>query len=159
MSESESWSAQREALAVEALRRSGHLRLQVRGESMLPTLWPGDIVEIATCSAGDLARGDIVLSSRDGRFFLHRFLTAGEHGFTTRGDSMPGPDPAFTADAFLGRLVRLSRDGRQVEPRWRPWSRMMGLLFCYSSIARRFALKIRGIAQPHRLPAIDLETA
>lgn len=34
------------ALATESLLASGRLRMQVHGASMLPTLWPGDLVEI-----------------------------------------------------------------------------------------------------------------
>src|SRR5271154_5023370 len=60
--------------AAESLRVSGRLRLRVRGESMLPTLWPGEVVEIASCSADGLRPGEIVLALRDGRFFLHRFV-------------------------------------------------------------------------------------
>ena len=61
-------------LAAESLRVSGGLRLRVRGESMLPTLWPGDVVEIASCSEDDVRAGEIVLALRDGRFFLHRLI-------------------------------------------------------------------------------------
>ena len=54
MSASASLSPQREALAVEALRLTGRLRLQVRGESMLPALWPGDVVEAEVTGIGRL---------------------------------------------------------------------------------------------------------
>jgi hypothetical protein len=158
MSECASWSAQREALAVEALRGSGQLRLQVSGESMLPTLWPGDIVEIESCRANEVGHGEIVLAWHDGRFFLHRFLAGRESGFITRGDSMPGPDPAFAPDAILGRLRSVHRNGRQLELRRRPWTRALGLLFCYSGLARRAVLAIRG-GKPKPLPAADLKTA
>lgn len=158
MSECASWSAQREVLAVDALRGSGHLRLLVNGESMLPTLWPGDIVEIESCRAGEVGRGEIVLAWRDERFFLHRFLNERESGFITRGDSMAGPDPEFAASALLGRLQSVNRNGRQVALRPRPWTRMIGLLFCYSSLARRGALTVRG-GKTQGIPAIDSETA
>jgi hypothetical protein len=125
---------------------------------MLPTLWPGDIVEIESRQAGEVACGEIVLAWRDGRFFLHRFLTERESGFITRGDSMPGPDPEFAAGALLGKLRNVNRNGRQVTPRSRPWTRMIGLLFCYSGLARRAALTVCG-RKTHGLPAIDLETA
>jgi hypothetical protein len=159
MTGSESWSAQRGALAVEAFRGSGRLRLQVWGESMLPTLWPGDIAEIEACSLRDVGRGEIVLAFREDRFFLHRFLARDEHaGFITRGDSMPNPDPAFPSDALLGRLVSVFRDGQPLALPLQPWSRMTGMLFCYCSFARRAALRLRSYSNSRRLPTIDLET-
>lgn len=160
MSASKSWSAQREALAVEALRASGHLRLQVRGESMLPTLWPGDIAEIAACSLSDIGRGEVVLAFHKGRFFLHRFLERRDHGdFITRGDSMPAPDPAFPVDALLGKLVRISRDGQTVAPELWLWSRMIGLLLCHFSFARRVALRLQASRNSRRQPSAEPETA
>jgi len=103
-----SWSAEGSALVADALRRSGHLRLQVHGESMLPALWPGDVVEIASCSLADVRPGEIVLARREGRLFLHRFVApCTPDGFLLRGDSMPNPDPLFPSEALLGRLARM----------------------------------------------------
>jgi hypothetical protein len=106
------WLAERSALAIESLRASGRLRLQVRGESMLPTLWPGDLVEIAPCSITDVRPGEIVLAIRDDRFLTHRFV-ARRHaaGFVLRGDSVPRPDPEFPNEALLGRLVARASGG------------------------------------------------
>ena len=160
MSASASLSPQREALAVEALRRTCRLRLQVRGESMLPALWPGDAVEIAACSINDVRRGEIVLAFRDGRFFLHRFLAQHEQdGFLTRGDSMPGPDPVFPTDALVGKLSHMVREGQTVSVPARPWSRVVGMFFCYCSSARRAALRFHSWRNSRRLQIADLETA
>jgi hypothetical protein len=155
-------SAERSALAAEVLRRSGHLHLQVLGESMLPAVWPGDVVEIASCSLEDLRPGEIVLAQREGRLFLHRLVgrftdPGAPNGFLLRGDSMPGLDPQFPIEALLGRLVRKvgesADDGRAVHaaalrPGFRAngfgvkWSRALGILLCYSGLARRLALKL-----------------
>jgi len=160
MSASASLSPQREALAVEALRRTCRLRLQVRGESMLPALWPGDAVEIAACSINDVRRGEIVLAFRDGRFFLHRFLAQHEQdGFLTRGDSMPGPDPVFPADALLGKLSHVVREGQTVSVLAPPWSRVVGMFFCYCRLARGAALRFHSWRNSRRLQVADLETA
>ncbi|MBI3645809.1 MAG: S24/S26 family peptidase [Acidobacteriales bacterium] len=129
---------------MEALRRTRRLRLQVRGESMLPALWPGDVAEVAACSLEEIRRGEIVLAFREGRLFLHRFLTRCEpDGFLTCGDSMPGPDPQFPSDAFLGRLAGVVRAGQTVSAPvpLRPRLRILGKLFCYCSPARHLALK------------------
>jgi hypothetical protein len=141
----ESWNPERSALAVDALHRSGRLRLQVRGESMLPSLWPGDCVEIAERQFEDAHPGEIVLALREDRFFLHRFLAhCGEGGFLLRGDSMPAPDPIFPATAFQGRLILIVRAGRAIPlpVPMRPWSRALGVLLGYCGIARRLALRI-----------------
>lgn len=156
------WSAERSALVAESLRRGGlgrRVRLRVYGESMLPTLWPGDVVEIASCSLEDVRAGEIVLALRDGRFFLHRLVrrcvdaTDTPNGFLLCGDSMPGPDPLFSPEALLGRLVRSAGEGRAVSAAAvRPglgaswfsvkFSRSVGVLLCYCGVARRAVLKL-----------------
>lgn len=142
--------AERCALAADSLRASGRLRLQVRGESMLPILWPGDLVEIRSCSVDDVLPGEIVLAVREDRFFLHRFVGRLQtNGFLLRGDSMPRPDPKFPNDALLGRLVSCARqcqrdnEGpvRPVLP-LRPWSWAIGQFICFFGPARRLALKL-----------------
>jgi len=141
----ESRNAERSALAADALRRDGRLRLQVRGESMLPSIWPGDAVEIADCRLEDIHPGEIVLALRDDRLFLHRFLgRRGPDGFLLRGDSMPAPDPIFPSDGFQGRLDQVTRAGRTIplSVRLRPWSRALGVLLCYCRIVRCLALRV-----------------
>lgn len=136
-------STERSALLAEALRLGGRLRLQVRGESMLPALWPGDIAAIEECRLSEVRRGDIVLATRDGRLFLHRFLRhhpAG--GFTLRGDSMPKPDPAFAPHALVARLVSSAPRHRILEALSPRWCRALGFVLCYCGIARRLALRL-----------------
>jgi hypothetical protein len=141
----ESWNAERSALAADALHRGGRLRLQVRGESMLPSVWPGDTVEVADCQLEDIHPGEIVLALREDRLFLHRFLAhRKDGGFQLRGDSMAAPDPIFPSTGFQGRLVGILRAGcaSPLPVPLRPWSRALGVLLCYCGIARRLALKI-----------------
>jgi hypothetical protein len=132
-------------MATESLRRSGRLRLQVHGESMLPVLWPGDVVEIASCSPEDVRPGEIVLALRDSCFFLHRFVALWQPGsFLLCGDSMPGSDPPFPLDALLGRLVCDADANGVFGTTWFgvKCSRALGLLLCHCSLARRLGLKL-----------------
>jgi hypothetical protein len=133
------WELERPLLAAEGLRASGRLRLRVRGESMLPSLWPGDDVEVVSCPVEDVRKGEVVLALRDGRFFLHRFLGQLPGGFLLRGDSMPAPDPEFSTEALLGRI------SRPIPLRW--WSRAVGWLFCFCGPVRRLVLKLHGVRQ------------
>lgn len=132
----------REILTMEALRSGARVRLQVRGESMLPALWPGDSVEIEACDIVNVNGGEIVLVARDQRLFLHRVLTVSNDGsIVTRGDSMPRPDPA--GQHYLGKLVRVFRRGQVRSPgALTLWSRAIGQLLCHCDWARHLALKI-----------------
>ena len=154
-----SGNAERSALLADALRRSGDLparvRLRVYGQSMLPALWPGDVVEIETCLLENVQPGEIVLAQRDGRLFLHRFAaTCPPNGFLLCGDSMPGPDPQYFREALLGRLVSRIDQGPGVSARvLRPgfhakWSRALGIVFCHCAVARRLALKLHSYGKP-----------
>jgi hypothetical protein len=134
------WNAEGSGLVADALRFGGRVRLRVHGESMLPTLWPGDVVEIAGCAPADVRSGEIVLALRDGRFFLHRLVSpCTSSGFLLRGDSMPGPDPQFSPESLLGRLVGTD-SGRSLSPS--VLSRAMGNVFCHFDFARRLALNL-----------------
>jgi hypothetical protein len=145
---------------------------------MLPALWPGDVVEIASCSLEEVRPGEIVLAQRQGRLFLHRLVgrfntPCTPNGFLLRGDSMPGPDPHFPAEALLGRLVQKvdesANEGRAASASvGRPgfgvkWSRALGMLFCHCGVARRLALKLHSRRQARELrypePAADMRSA
>jgi len=110
---------------------------------MLPALWPGEVVEIASCSMPDLRPGDIVLAVRDGRLFLHRLIApCTPEGFRLRGDSMPACDPLYPPQALLGRLVRGTEEAQGFSSR--TLSRTLGMVFCQSGMARRLAFKLHG---------------
>ena len=87
-------------LFLEVLRSFGSARLRVTGTSMLPSIWPGDILEVSLlpvssfespissfpgrgragerlAEARDSIRpGELVLYERSGRFFAHRVVGA-----------------------------------------------------------------------------------
>src|SRR5208282_2195 len=142
-----SWNAPGSALVADVLGRNGglrqRLRLRVHGESMLPSLWPGDVVEIESCSLEDVRPGEIVLARRDGRLFLHRLVAPTPDGFLLCGDSVPGPDPLFPPQALLGRLVR--RRGLGESRLGAKWSRALGILLDRCGVARRLALRLHSL--------------
>lgn len=149
------WRAVRSALVADVLRNSGRwqeplrLRGEIHGESMLPTLWPGDVVAIESCSIDDACPGEIVLALRDDRLVLHRLIApCTPKGFLLRGDSAPDLDPLLPPEALVGRLVRRNSFlGRtRFATNWcgMAWSRAWGTLFCHWSFARRVALRLHG---------------
>ena len=65
-------------MAADVLCRSGELRLRVTGASMLPSLWPGDLLLIRRAQLSEIAPEDLVLFSRQQRFFVHRVLAVSD---------------------------------------------------------------------------------
>jgi signal peptidase I len=105
------------ALLAEALRHSSCIRLRATGRSMWPTIKAGDVLLISGCAGSEVESGDVVLFSRQGRFFAHRVVEAGDGNpscIVTRGDSQWQADPLVPAGGLLGRAVGIVRDGRVI---------------------------------------------
>src|SRR5207247_10167702 len=79
-------------LAVQVLRRDGHLRITARGSSMMPFIRDGDVVGITTTESTEGGVGDVVCYEKPpGRLFLHRVIGRGGGGFGAKGDGLAFP--------------------------------------------------------------------
>jgi len=141
------------SLAAEVLRSTGKVRLVARGHSMLPALWPGDLLNIEATSFDRVRAGDTVLFARDDRFLIHRVLDKHEvrHGSTrpslvTRGDSMPQVDAPVFGEELLGRVVSFERHGHgpAAVPKCSRLRRCLGLLLGSGDRFRSLALRVHG---------------
>jgi signal peptidase I len=107
-------------LACESLVRSGSLRLKVNGWSMIPTIWPDDVLMISRISDEDIQIGRIALYRRNHRIFVHRVVVPQYSGDTERvllrGDCMPQADPPVPVGDLLGKLDFIVRNGRTIKP-------------------------------------------
>jgi len=140
-------------LAADVLRSSGNLRLQVTGWSMLPSVWPGDTLFIEPVSAHAVSQGDIVLFQRDRRLFAHRVVAqSGQCELITRGDAMPTTDAPVSEAELLGRVSRIERDGRSLQPHGqvRRQARVFGALIHRSRIAARVVFRMRDLRRAYR---------
>jgi len=145
-------------LAVEVLRTSGRVRLAARGYSMLPSLWPGDVLTIQASTLAQLLPADLVLYWREGSFFVHRVVRQtqidGHAYLITRGDSMPQRDQPVSLQEVLGKVVAVERDGRLLKklPACTPLARIVGLALTWG--------RFRGVILRFRpRPTVDLEIA
>lgn len=107
-------------LAAEMLRGQGSVHLRVWGTSMLPSVWPGDMLTIQSLAHDEIVPGDIVLVQRDRRFFIHRLVEKRQAqdctSWITRGDAMPDDDPPAAAFELLGRVTCIRRGNRSFVP-------------------------------------------
>lgn len=131
-------------LAGDILRWFGILRLQVTGHSMLPSVWPGDVLLIKRCYFGEVSPGDIVLYAREGRLFAHRVIRAAadlaKPRLVTQGDALAKPDSPISAAEFLGRVSLIMRAGKCDVPAsvLSFPNRLVAHVARYSTIAARF---------------------
>jgi hypothetical protein len=104
------------SLASEVLRCFGRLRLQVTGASMLPSLWPGDVLLIRGAQFDEVSLGDLIFFFRDNRFFVHRAVGVSGNRLLTQGDGLAAPDLPVGRGELLGRVAFISRDGVMRQP-------------------------------------------
>ena len=141
-------------LAEEALCLAGELRLRVTGTSMMPSVWPGDILHIRRQDTIESLPGDIVLVRRQGRLCAHRVVKKiskeGEPYWITRGDSLPDDDPPVSRHELLGRVTcilrgrsRLTRIDASRGIGW--WARIVGPVLRHSEWPRSLLLRLHAL--------------
>ena len=115
---------------------------------MLPTLWPGDLLTVQCVRTEEAEPGEIVLYMRSDRFFVHRIVSKNlrqdNATLITRGDCMPGNDPAIGRNELLGKVTEIQRSDSIFPParRLSLTRRLLGYLFCYWNLFRCAALRL-----------------
>ena len=150
----ESHIAKRE-LAAEVLRSSGCLRLRVTGRSMLPTIWPGDMLIIEPLGSSSVAEGEIVLFDRLLRLVAHRVVRKEDSRVLTRGDALAVPDAPLDENELMGRVSFILRNGKHIRPRatLRVTERALAALVRRSRIAATVVVRARRLLQTSVQPA------
>lgn len=131
-------------LAIEILRWEGEAKLAVGGSSMLPSIWPGDVLEVHRVDAADLAVDDVVVFARENRLVVHRVLSLNrerdEIVLITRGDRSPRPDSPVSASELLGKVKMIQRGGRTLFPHQSRWTQIASWILLRSELCTRALL-------------------
>src|SRR5271165_1041992 len=104
-------------LVADVARRFGEVRIKVTGASMIPAVWPGDVIGVCRRQTAELRPGTMVLYRRDESLIAHRVKRVSGACLITRGDSLPDNDPPIGASEIVGEVVFLERNGRLIRPR------------------------------------------
>ena len=118
-------------LAADVLHRFGEVRFVAYGSSMIPSIYPGDLLTVRSESIAGARCGEIVLFLLAGRFFVHRVMRKWPERnrivFATRGDALTQEDPSVDASQLLGRVTSILRHGKHVKPatRLNPWTKLL----------------------------------
>jgi hypothetical protein len=113
------------------LHRFGEVRFVAHGSSMIPSIYPGDLLTVRSESVTSARSGEIVLFLLGGRFFVHRVMRKWPQRdrvlFATRGDALPQEDPPVDGSQLLGRVTAILRYGKRINPanHVRPWKKFL----------------------------------
>ena len=116
----------------------GHqVKFKAPGVSMYPTICDGDLITVKQIKASDVIVGDIILYRHKFKITVHRVMRIFKRSeekspsapqnpqdrsssetlqFSFRGDAAPGLDNPVGADQILGKVVRIERKGRRIDP-------------------------------------------
>jgi signal peptidase I len=130
-------------LVSDVARAAGEVRVKVTGTSMLPAVWPGDVVTARHCDPADLKAGDIVLHYREGKLTVHRVKHISSDSLITRGDSVPSDDPAVSPAEILGKVVSILRRDRPISLEQSFGQNMVALALRRSNFCLRVMLAVR----------------
>jgi len=109
-------------LAAEALRAGREVKFRALGSSMIPAIWPGDILVAKPAASSCPEVGEIALILNNHGLLAHRVVRRREDAqslsgsqslsIVTRGDALAECDAVVPASAVLGLIV--SRNGRRL---------------------------------------------
>ena len=108
------------------------------GRSMLPFIHNGtDLVTLGPV-VGPIEKNDVVFYRRDnGKFILHRVIRVRKNSFDLCGDNQYCVEKGIRKDQILAKLVRLERDGKEIDTK-----SAKATLFCALLPARRFMIHL-----------------
>jgi hypothetical protein len=115
--------------------------LKLAGTSMLPAIWPGDMVRFQHCQPADLRKGEIILYRLDGVLTAHRLVRIEDDQIVVRGDTRTCCDPPVSADKVVGRATAVCRKGQFVPLSYSVGQRAISLLLRRSRLCIRLLLR------------------
>src|SRR6185312_12465273 len=94
-----------------SLRANSSIELRAQGGSMMPAIWPGDVLTIIPAQMRYPAVDEVALVRVGNTVRAHRVMRRGANGgLQTRGDALRHSDPYVDRSSVLGTAV--ARNGR-----------------------------------------------
>jgi hypothetical protein len=129
-------------LVVDLMLATGRADIRAFGLSMLPSIWPGDLLTIQSAQAPDISAGDIVAIRQNGHWLVHRVVGRSATQLITRGDCVPANDPPAHIDDLIGKVVLVARESKEFVPgrKLSLFQRCLAWLLCHSGRLRKLML-------------------
>ena len=129
-------------LVADVARTFGQVRLRVTGSSMLPSLWPGDVLTVRRRAMRELRPGEILLWHREGQLWAHRIIRHHHDHVVTRGDALLHDDAPVWEHEIVGAVVAVMRQRQAVRLPWRRRQRIVSYLLRHCESAALLLLRL-----------------
>jgi signal peptidase I len=129
-------------LVADVVRGFGEVRLMVTGSSMVPAIWPGDVIIVHSIDKMNLQVGQVILYRREGRLVAHRITRVHGDLLITQGDTLQHEDPPVRGTDIVGPVVSLIRNGRHVRLLQSSWQRIGASILQQSDGCLRMTLRL-----------------
>jgi signal peptidase I len=129
-------------LIADVARSFGEVRLKVTGASMMPAVWPNDVIVVRRGETAEFQPGTIVLYRREGKLIAHRITSLHRDHLITRGDSLRHDDQPIEKSDIVGQVIAVIRNGHSATPHQASWQRLSSFILRRSDFCRRMALHI-----------------
>jgi signal peptidase I len=136
------------ALVAEVARSFGEVRLKVTGSSMVPSIWPGDLVTVRRQEMPTLQSGHVIVYKRDAVLVTHRITHTYLDHVITRGDSVWHDDAPVKEADIVGRVICLVRNGRRVRLNPSYGQRLISFFLRRSDFYRRIMVRLSVANKP-----------
>ena len=124
-------------LCEELLRQGKSVRFHAAGRSMYPTIRENEAITVEPIEPSSINVGDIILYRKDKNVIAHRVVRIdsiepetpppcmlepchssliARYSFVTRDDTWGKEEVLVTGDQLLGKVVRVERKGREINP-------------------------------------------
>jgi len=141
-------------LCEELLRQGKRVRFQAPGRSMYPTIRENEAITVEPVEPSSVNVGDIVLYRHDKGLVAHRVVRIdsiepetpppcmlepchssliARYSFVTRDDTWGKEEVLVTGDQILGKVVKVERKGREIDP----YSRKAELRLLFHTLGSR----------------------
>jgi len=141
-------------LIADALQSGHPVKIRGHGASMIPTIWPGDVLTIRSVTGGLPLVGEIVLTRGENGLRAHRVIahrTLNDvTSIVTRGDALGRDDSNIGLSAVLGTVIC-----RNDEPLYSPKSyrrRLFEKALLRSRALQTIALKLNALRNRYAWP-------
>ncbi len=146
---------------VEALLQGDTIRIRAQGGSMMPAIWPGDILTIRSAAETLPEVGEIALIRGNSALRAHRVIAYrtcdGAPLIVTRGDTLDADDDAVELSAIVGVVV--ARNGLPLNSPMAKGRLAFERVFRRSRLLQTLTLKLVALRNRRALPFLGNQFA